>query len=104
MNAPMHPTMIPSRARASWICPLAAWASQFAFVWLQRAAPGTRALSLPMMVLQLVLVVCGLYFGPKVLSQGRARVPAGSWWEAIVGTVLSVCTIGLIVYFAATSS
>ena len=104
MNAPMHPTMIPSRAHASWVCPLAAWVSQFAFLWLQRAVPETRALSLPMLVLQFVLIVCGLYFGPKVLSQGRARVRPSSWWAAIAGTVLSVGTIVLIAYVAATSS
>lgn len=82
-------------ARSSWICPAAAWASQILFVLLMRVVPQLGILGLPLLIVQIMLLLCGTFLGFRVLTQARARVPTGSWWAAMVGTLLSAGTFAL---------
>jgi hypothetical protein len=96
MTADVEQSSIASRARASWLCPIIAWASQILFAMALRGVAGLSVLWLLAAIAQLVLIVAGLYFGVKVLAMGRAVVDSEIRLQAIVGTVLSGATILLI--------
>ena len=88
-----------SKARASWLCPVAAWASQIVLHLTLRGVPGLGPLWTLAMVVQFALIVGGLYLGAKVLSRGRqwATLAPGTRAAAIAGVLLSGGTILLIV-------
>ena len=85
---------IASRARASWVCPLIAWVSQFI---LASVPPrGLALLFLAAAIVQFVLIAAGIYLGAKTVSLGKSIDPS-SRRQGIIGLVLSCGTILLIV-------
>ena len=95
---------VASCARASWLCPVIAWASQILFVLTLSGVPGLGGFWLLMMVVQFVLIIAGLYLGAKVLALGSLSVAPSSWWAALLGVVLSGGTILLIAGLAVANS
>jgi hypothetical protein len=101
MSAAKRNSDVAAKATTSWVCPVVAWASQVVFLAL-RGIPGLALVYLLIAVLQLVLIVAGLYLGVRVVSLGRS-IPASSWWSGVAGIVLSGGTILIIAAFALSS-
>jgi hypothetical protein len=102
MSAAKRNSDVAAKATTSWVCPVVAWASQVVFLAL-RGIPGLALVYLLIAVLQLVLIVAGLYLGVRVVSLGRSSIPASSWWSGVAGIVLSGGTILIIVAVALSS-
>ena len=93
-----------AEAWASWTCPVVAWGSQAVLNLTLRGVPGMGPVWLLAGIIQLALIVAGLYLGGKILSLGRDAVPKSARRAAIVGVALSGGTILLIVAVAVASS
>lgn len=90
-------SMIRTQAQASWLCPVAAWASQIILTFAWYGITGLGLFWAVAAVVQFILIIAGLYLGLKVVSLGRSTMKPGVWLSAIMGVVLSAGTILLIV-------
>ena len=85
------------RARASWLCPVIAWGSQFAIAMILRDARAPGWFWMLITAAQGVLLMIGFYCGAKVLALGPAALPRQTWRAALAGVAISAGTIVLIV-------
>ncbi len=89
------------QARASWLLPLLAWASQILFGTLMRVIqlPWEIGgyLCMAMLLVQAVILVAGIGFGGSVLLQDPALVTPKNRMMALIGLAFSAGTIALII-------
>jgi len=87
---------IADQAKASWVCPLVAWLSQFMIAMNMTGMRGLGLFLLAAALVQLVLLVVGLVLGIKIVTMDHTLVRPTDRKSAWAGVIFSGGTMALI--------